>query len=438
MPLDYLTAELLYRRHALRLRAYIYAGTCLLGGASTKVRRAFLQVILDSPFFVRNGITVVANDVSRRSLAARLARIAVDHSSHAALFSLLEQYMHVPAEGEQHLLVRVTRGIGDCLIAFEACRSYAASFRKANFRAALLVGFGLAPFADPLSDNDAEVSKWADDLRAAASRLARNRMLFTKARTLDSALANWAQERSVVDRAPKLVRDLRRYLVLDARLAVMVPAYAERLDDLCAMAKAHAELADFVEPLCFNFWVTRERALSDELEAVRTDVENARRGQAGGVFVPVTREVALMMQRASPIGIGDFPGLALFKAWTVFGDARAHLRQWRIEQSLHESADEQLQHRIDFYGFVARKALALSFDLYSLALATEDDKEAFRNALQLRIGGTANASTNEDVATDDTVHMLRVVATCEQLFAQKGATRKLTRVTLFAHLGIAN
>jgi tetratricopeptide (TPR) repeat protein len=442
LPAHYLAVELQYRIHSLRLRAYMYAGTCLLDSSSDKVQVAFLRLLLSSSFFARNGLAVSEDD-SRRVLTARLARNVCDTNAMGALFTLLEQHMHQqPAPPvEQHLLLRFALGLRDCLVAFDACRS-STWFRKANFRAALVVGFGLAPLADELVDRDkGDCKVWATELRSVASRLARNRMVFAKARTLEGALSNWSHEPTVVDRAPKLVRDVRRFLLLDARLAVQLPPYAERLDDLHSLVKSQAVLADFAEPLLLNYWTTRLRALEDEFEAVRGALMAARREvvQSANAFVAPTRDVVLLVQRSAPIGIGEFPGLSLSKAWRVFGDARAALREWRLQQETSDvELDGKLQSRIDMYGLVARRSLALSFDLYSLALSHAHDRRGRQLALQLRAGTAVHASTEADVASDDTAHMLRVVATCEQLFAQKGATRKLTRVTLFTHLAVAN
>lgn len=431
LPAQYVAVELQYRIHSLRLRAYLHAGTCLLESVTAEALAAFLRLVVSSSFFARNGLAITEDD-ARSAVTARLPRNTVDGNAVGALFTLLEQHMHQqPAPNERHLLLRLALGVRDCLAGLDACRSFA-WFRKANFRAALLVGFGLASLV--VRANKGVPDKLEGELLAVASRLARNRMLFTKVRTLEAALANWSQEPTVVDRAGKMPRDLRRYLLLDARLAVLLPAYAERLDDLHALAKSQDALADYVEPLLLNYWMTRLRALEAEFVAVRDALLDAR--GLPGAFVAPTRDVVQLIRLAAPIGIGDMPGLALFKAWRVFGDARAQLRQWRLEQEAHAEPDVRLQSLLDFYGRVARRSLALSFDLYSLALSHADDPRGGQLALQLRAGTAAYASTADDVASDDTLHMRRMVAACEQLFAQKGATRKLTRVTLFAHLGV--
>jgi hypothetical protein len=425
---SYLAAELQYRKHTLRLRAYEYVGQLLVDAASDVAQKDLLRFILSSSFFAQSGF-VVAEEGSRTTLAvARLARMPVDTGALNELLATLEQHATQQLPNETSLLLRYALGVRDCLAAFAACRT-CTWFRKANYRIAMLLGFGLAPLADEL-----ELPEWANELRLVASKSSRTRMLFVKTRSVDGVMSNWANAPGVVDRSNKRFRDLRRFLVLDARLAALVPTFALRLDDLYTSLKDEPLVADFVEPLRLNFWCGREAQLLQEIAALRKVLieerqQSARAALASGherPFVPVTRDVALAMQRVAPVGLGDQPANALLEAWRIYSDAIGQVNEWRRAGDAHRA-------RADRYGTVVRRCLLLVHDIYDLSLATPSDKQLDRVALRLRPNSARElASTLQDAASDDTEAMRRVIDVCAVV--QKGGLRK--RAKLFAHLGV--
>ncbi len=425
---SYLAAELQYRKHTLRLRAYEFVGQLLVDAASDVAQKDLLRFILSSSFFAQSGF-VVAEEGSRTTLAvARLARVPVDTGALNELLTTLEQHATQQLPNETSLLLRYALGVRDCLAAFAACRT-CTWFRKANYRIAMLLGFGLAPLADEL-----ELREWANELRLVASKSSRTRMLFVKTRSVDGVMSNWANAPGVVDRSNKRFRDLRRFLVLDARLAALVPTFALRLDDLYTSLKDEPLVADFAEPLRLNFWCGREAQLLQEIAALRKVLieerqQSARSALASGherPFVPVTRDVALAMQRVAPVGLGDQPANALLEAWRIYSDAIGQVNEWRRAGDAHRA-------RADRYGTVVRRCLLLVHDIYDLSLATPSDKQLDRVALRLRPNSARElASTLQDAASDDTEAMRRVIDVCAVV--QKGGLRK--RAKLFAHLGV--